>query len=394
MPRRAVAAISRIKIGDKPFFRLTYPTPQGRKREHFADEKAAKKRLAEVLLDAKRHGTAAASMSSELRADAIAAAQELNGTNCTLLEAARFFRAHLERESGGESAERALDAFVKSRDGCEDRYRRTLGSRMKFAREFFANQTVGSITTDHCQRLLESLDVAPRTKAHFRAHLSAFFRFAQSRGWVSSNPIDRVPAVRVADPEVEILTPKEAESLLGACDPEILPGVALGLFCGMRQAEIERMEWRAIDLKQKIVSVGARIAKTNSRRVIQLPPNAVAWLSRAAAQEGKVWPAVEKARDRWTLARIRAGFGPLHVTSREVKDAQLDPSTGEPKGGLRPWPQNALRHSAISYRVALERDLAKIAYECGTSPAVIQRHYNGLASPKAARAFFKIWPSF
>lgn len=60
---------------------------------------------------------------------------------------------------------------------------------------------------------------------------------------------------------------------------------------------------------------------------------------------------------------------------------------------MKPWPANALRHSAISYRLAMTPDLAKLAYESGNSPKIIQAHYNGLASPQAAKAFFDIIPT-
>ena len=60
---------------------------------------------------------------------------------------------------------------------------------------------------------------------------------------------------------------------------------------------------------------------------------------------------------------------------------------------LRPWPDNALRHSAISYRLALSRDLARVALESGNSPPVVQKHYLELVKPEAARRFFGILPA-
>ena len=100
------------------------------------------------------------------------------------------------------------------------------------------------------------------------------------------------------------------------------------------------------------------------------------------------------------LQRWRSTDNALEATAAQHSDcllildelAQTDPKTEKPRKDLRPWPHNALRHSAISYRVALEKDLAKIAYESGNSPAIIQRHYNGLASPQTAKAFFSITP--
>ena len=42
-------------------------------------------------------------------------------------------------------------------------------------------------------------------------------------------------------------------------------------------------------------------------------------------------------------------------------------------------------NSAISYRLALTRDLPRVATEAGNSPAIVQRHYAGLVKPDAAK---------
>lgn len=159
------------------------------------------------------------------------------------------------------------------------------------------------------------------------------------------------------------------------------------MFCGLRQAEIARLDWRAVDVATGIVIVGADIAKTSSRRTVAIPDNVSAWLMPYARAIGPVWPAIEEARNLWNLARIEAGFGPFFSTRAAVHAVQ----TG--RDGLRPWPDNALRHSAISYRLALTRDLARVALESGNSPAIIQRHYLELVKPDTAKKFFSIMPT-
>ena len=100
-----------------------------------------------------------------------------------------------------------------------------------------------------------------------------------------------------------------------------------------------------------------------------------------------MWPASEETRNLWNLARIEAGFGPFFSTRAAVNQAQAG------RVDLRPWPDNALRHSAISYRLALTRDLPRVATEAGNSPAIVQRHYAELVKPEAARRFFGILPT-
>ena len=56
------------------------------------------------------------------------------------------------------------------------------------------------------------------------------------------------------------------------------------------------------------------------------------------------------------------------------------------------WKQNALRHTCISARVALTRDVPAVAYESGNSVAVIKKHYLDLMEPSVAQAWFDVTP--
>ena len=189
------------------------------------------------------------------------------------------------------------------------------------------------------------------------------------------------------DGEIAILGADQAARLVNACDDQIRAGVVIALFCGLRQAEIKRLTWQAVDFEQNQITLGAAQAKTNSRRVIPIPANAVGWLLPLRKKAGAVWPEGETPRDLWTQARIIAGYGPFGHTSKAAADLQAAART------LTPWPANALRHSCISYKVASDPNLARISYESGNSPEVIKKHYNGLASPAEAKKFFAIAPA-
>jgi len=394
--RTAKTAISEIKINGILRYRLTYPTVDGRKREHFTKEKDAKAKMKEILAEQKQFGESVAAMTSTVRADAVAAEKILAGSGLTLVEVARAMLAQKSATDSGVPISEAVDAFMQSRDSRSAAYLRTLRPRMKYISDFFAERTSTSIKFDDCQQLLDGLagTTSPRTVSHYRTHLSSFFKFCEARGWITSNPVILTSQVKVTGKDTEILTPAEAATILAGCDRRILPGIVMGMFCGLRAAEIERLDWRAVDLAQGIITIGAGVAKTNSRRVVTIPHNARAWLAPYAQPAGNVWMSDHtRARDLWTLARVRAGYGPFFTDWKEVEKLQTDPKTEKPRKDLTPWPANALRHSAISYRVALEKDLAKISYESGNSPGIIQRHYNGLASPKSAKLFFAILPT-
>lgn len=57
------------------------------------------------------------------------------------------------------------------------------------------------------------------------------------------------------------------------------------------------------------------------------------------------------------------------------------------------WPRNALRHSYISYRLAIVKDAARVALEAGNSPDIIFKHYRELVTEEDAQEWFSIVPS-
>jgi hypothetical protein len=57
------------------------------------------------------------------------------------------------------------------------------------------------------------------------------------------------------------------------------------------------------------------------------------------------------------------------------------------------WGSNALRASALSYRLAETKDAAATALEMGNSPAVLLRDYRELTTDAEAQDWFAINPS-
>jgi hypothetical protein len=56
------------------------------------------------------------------------------------------------------------------------------------------------------------------------------------------------------------------------------------------------------------------------------------------------------------------------------------------------WETNELRHSYISYRLAILHDTALVELEADNSPEVIISPYRELVTPEAAGAWFKVEP--
>ena len=54
---------------------------------------------------------------------------------------------------------------------------------------------------------------------------------------------------------------------------------------------------------------------------------------------------------------------------------------------------DGLRHTFISYRLAIVKDFPQVAMEAGNSVEIIQRHYNKRATEKEAKTFFALTPT-
>lgn len=193
------------------------------------------------------------------------------------------------------------------------------------------------------------------------SRLSPLFSFAVRRGWIASNPCDRVERVQVDITAPVILTPTQATNLMQVVSSTCRPYVILAMYAGIRPEEITRMEWSAINLETGTVKVDG---KTRRRRIVQLEPKAAALLAGCPLKTGKVAPSTS------TMRRCKA---------RAVKALCL------PK-----WPQDLLRHTFASYALALHKDAGKVATMMGNSSSVLLTHYHEPVSENDCAEFWKI----
>jgi len=364
MPRVCTPSIAEILNRGKLYFRITYPTPQGRKRELYSTRKKAAARLATVKADAERFGTAAGNITSEQRAESVGALHLLSGTGISLMEAARQALAEFERKKNGKPLADAAAAFIASRAEFSKKHRGATRRQTALALAAWTGRTTTDISPQDVGDFLSGLNRAPKTVSNFKKTISAFFAFCVHQGWMATNPASKIPMPKIPTAQAGTINASELRKLLAACDPAILPGVAIQAFCGLRGSEVQKLDWSAVNLAEGIITIGAGIAKTAARRVCPIPASAGAWLAPYAQESGIVFPAKSSAR----------------LFAKATRQAVPN------------WPANALRHSCISAKVALEKNLSKAAYESGNSPAIIQQHYNGLTTPTAAAAWFAVLP--
>ena len=228
---------------------------------------------------------------------------------------------------------------------------------------------ISAVTTADVQAWFDKKTCAAQTLKNFRTVLNTLFEFAEARGYVhrDSNPVARTEAISVGSGDaVQIYTPAEVTKLLESAPEKFRPCIAISAFAGLRSAEVERINWKDIDLKGGFITVSADNAKTASRRIVPISANLKAWLSPYAKKTGPVWDGEHD----------------------EFYDSQQETARA---AGIA-WKPNGLRHSYASYRLAKVRSAAQVALEMGNSASVVFKHYRELVKPRQAVAWFNVRP--
>ena len=254
---------------------------------------------------------------------------------------------------------------AKKQDGLSHRYQLQLQSNLRrFAADF--DVPISHIRRDQIDDWLRKRGVAIRSRNGLLATIRVLFSFAKKRAYLPVGDVTEAEAldkIRAADVDTEIFTPEQFAKILHAAPPNLIPILAIGGFAGMRKAEMDRLDWNAVDLERKMIEVRAGQAKTASRRIIPISDNLLAWL-KPLMREGKI------VKDNDFHRQITALAETLKIG----------------------WPRNVLRHSFISYRIAIVQSADQVALEAGNSPSIIFKHYRELTTEEQAEKWFSIMP--
>ena len=313
----------------------------------------------------------------DVAASEYAAAVKALPAGATLKEAVDFFRtrnpAALEKRTVSQVADEML--AVKQAAKLSDAHLKDLESRLKRISDDF-QMNIGAVSGMMIQAWLDKLNVRGRTKQNYLRVMGALFGFAIRRKYLPKDAADEIAAVQSPkedNDEVEIFTPTEIREALEAARPEMVPFLAIGAFAGLRSAEIVRLDWQEINLKERHIEIKAAKAKTGARRLAPVTDNLAKWLATYAKKTGPVvtfdswWNQIPKVAD--AVNKRRGESAPAFT-----------------------WKHNALRHSFCSYRIAGIKNAAQVALEAGNSPQMIFRHYRKLVNEKQAAEWFAILP--
>jgi integrase len=351
-------------------FVVNYREAGKRKRSFFETKTAADSFAAFKNAELQRNGVEHSEFPTALRVVAQNAVEQLKPFGKTIADAVQHYVGYLKASEKSCTAVQLVKELVtaKEKDGASRRHLDDLNSRLNIFAEKFNGQLVAAIMTAEIDDWLRSLNVSAVTRNHYRRLIILAFNFAVDRGYAISNPAAKTAEAREPKAKPGILSVEQANALLEKASPEILPYVAIGLFAGLRRAEIERLDWSEVDFESGHIEVTAEKSKSKiANRFITIQPNLREWLLPFRKLKGNITP-LENFRELFEQTRSDAG--------------------------INNWPDNALRHSFASYHVAHFKDPKALALEMGhTDSGMLFNHYRALVKPKDAERFWKIKPA-
>ena len=375
---------------DYPLFTLCYYEGGARKRRAFGSLDDAKTEAGKVADRLNQGERDVLKLTNSDQQSYVIASRELKPLGVPMLDAVRQYIAAAKALPTGASllaaaSEYALrhPAMVKSKplpdvvedflrdkeqDGVSPVYLRALKYHLTPLKERFKTPIV-NVTTAELDAWLRSLGHSPRTRKNAAVTIGTLFTYARDKGHLPKNTPTEAQGVarpkKTKGGKIGILTPAELEKILHAAETdEQRTYFAVAAFTGIRAAEMARLEWEDIKLAEGHIEISAEDAKTASRRIVPICPALAAWLGTVTKAKGKIFTS-HRAAERLVLWAGK-------IIGR--------------------WPQNGLRHSFVSYRVAETQNVNQTALEAGNSPKIIFTNYRELVTGGDAAKWFAVMP--
>ena len=277
----------------------------------------------------------------------------------------------------------AIDSYIKKKSICaSDIYRNQLNSYLtKFKNAFAPTVKLRDITKDDIEKwkltLIPSKQLkksyAPISTFNIIHAVETFFNFWKRIGYVDANPVKLVDFTTPRKLDPEIYSFKQITTLLYTSKKLSRTRLFLiiALFGGLRSKEILEIKWKNISREYKDITLDGSIVKTNIRRIVRLPDNAMIWLEPYFAlnpdpnalvlgglQKRNLYKYLDDLCNQCAIKRIR----------------------------------NGLRHTAASFHLRNSENATYSSEQLGNSPIILKTSYWGLVSKADTEAFYKLLP--
>jgi hypothetical protein len=230
---------------------------------------------------------------------------------------------------------------------------------------------VTDLTYDHLRKHYDGLldtkgkPASPRYRKQFIGYLGQFFNWCIQQGHATTNPTIRIK-VRSAVPDAEFLSLDQCRTLVKVLNlPDFKPlrsTVAIGMFAGIRQAELDRLTWGEVNLDQGTIAVPQSKSKIRRGRTVPIEPVLKAWLDCSDTSSSQLGKPPRRLMERF---RKQLGFR---------------------------LPQNVLRHTYATYWQSRNQNYSTLADHLGNTEEVASRHYVRMVSKADAEQFWALYP--
>ena len=243
------------------------------------------------------------------------------------------------------------------------------------------SKPISLVTPHDIDEYLADPTYAPRTRHNQRSAIIVLFNYARRKGYLSDerkHAAEKSEEIKFKKPPVEIYSAEQAEAMLTLCDKNLVPFLAIGLFAGIRSAELARLKWENIDWVGGNIRLDREITKTNQSRLAPLMPNLAEWLAPYKDLKGNI----------------------LASTKSRYPTTLISPWLASQENPRLPskWIDNGMRHSFASYHLAYTQNAAQTALACGHSPGMLLGTYKTITingeslNQEVAKKYFEIRP--
>jgi len=212
--------------------------------------------------------------------------------NATITEAVTYYVEHVLAYRNAPPVSEIVKCIVAEAESAGRRETTVKDLRLRlerFSRTFGKRQLAG-ISLAELKQWLDDPTQTARTRINYATKVSQLYGYAIRHQWADVNLVERITRPTPEAGEPGIFTVEQAARLLEHADEVgLLPYVAIGLFAGIRSAELLRLDWSAVKLSERAVIVGAGIAKKRSRRVVEISDTLAAWLALCGKRGGQWW---------------------------------------------------------------------------------------------------------
>jgi len=281
--------------------------------------------------------------------------------NASLMDAVKFYKTYYRPPDRSKSLNEALEIFIQSKSDAGRRPRsiNDLKSRVGKLARAFPDMKVHEV---NAEQLEDELTGGPQSRINYIRAWKTFFGWATGKGFCSDNPANLLERPSIDRGIPVALSLEQVRKVLRAASGDLFQNfVALQLFCGLRRAEVQRLQWEDIHLGKQTIVIHAGVAKKRDWRNVEIPPNAITWL----LPDKPIYPpSVE-----WKFKSLRKQAG--------ISDPKYS---------------NALRHTAISFHCAKYMDINLTKHWAGTGVEPIYNHYRSLVDSTDADLFWNLTP--